>query len=195
VEGRRPDPDAPSLDSGWRSVGDKALVAAVVCALIIAAAGCGGSGSSADSGSPSGPEASATFLNPGGKNRIPKFGEEAEEDERESASDVLEENLQARAAGEWAKQCDTLTAARVNNVKSTAEGESCASALKGQALPLSESKAVRANTMDGPIDALRVAGNRGFALYHGKNGKDFAMPMKKEDDEWKVSSLTESELP
>ena len=160
--------------------------------LIFAAVGCGGSGSSADS--TSGPEASASFFNPGGKNRVPKFGEEAEEDEREAASDVLEENLQARADGEWATQCDTLTTARVTNVKE-AGGGSCASALKGQALPLSESKAVRANTMDGPIDALRVEGNRGFALYHGKNGKDYAMPMKKEDDEWKVSSLTESELP
>jgi hypothetical protein len=163
--------------------------------LIIAVAGCGGSSSSADSGSTGGPEASASFLKAGGKNRIPKFGEEAEEDEREAASEVLEKSLQARAAGEWAAQCDTLTTARANNVKETAGGGSCASSLKAQALPLAESKAVRANTMDGPIDTLRVAGNRGFALYHGKGGKDYAMPMKKEDDKWKVSSLTESELP
>jgi hypothetical protein len=141
------------------------------------------------------PEASASFLKPGGNNRIPKFGEEADEDEREAASAVLEESLQARAAGDWVKQCETLTTGRVNNVKEGGEGESCASVLKSQALPLSGSEAVRANTMRGPIDALRMEGDRGFALYHGKNGKDYAMPMKKEDDEWKVSSVTESELP
>jgi hypothetical protein len=49
--------------------------------------------------------------------------------------------------------------------------------------------------MTGPIDALRVEGDRGYALYHGTKGKDYVMAMKKEDDEWKVSSLTESELP
>jgi hypothetical protein len=179
-----------------RPSGNKTVGLTMFAALIlIAAGGCSGSSSSGDSGSTTEPEASASFLKPGGKNRIPKFGEEASEDEREAASAVLEESLQARAAGEWEKQCETLTAARAKRATANGGGGSCASALKVQASPLSQSQAARANTMTGPIDALRVEGDRAFALYHGKKGKDYVMAMKKEGDEWKVSSLTESELP
>ncbi|MGB7684774.1 MAG: hypothetical protein WBL45_03235 [Solirubrobacterales bacterium] len=157
--------------------------------------GCGGdSGASATSDPSGGAEASSSFIKPGGKNQIPKFGDEADEDEREAASAVLQESIQARAAGEWARQCETLTAGRVKRVQETGASGNCASALKIQAAPLSETQALRANTMTGPIDALRVEGDRGFALYHGRNGKDYAMPMREEDGEWKVSSLTETEL-
>jgi hypothetical protein len=43
--------------------------------------------------------------------------------------------------------------------------------------------------MTGPIDALRVKGDEGNALYHGTGNSDFAMPMKKENGEWKVGAL------
>jgi hypothetical protein len=164
-------------------------------ALLIAslAAGCGGSSDSGET------EGNASFLRKGSKNKIAKFGQEADADEREAASKVLEENLQARAAGDWAAQCASLSATAIKNNEASAALEgvqgSCAKNLESQAQPLSETKAIRTNTMTGPIAALRVKGNKAFALYHGAKGMDYAMSMEKEGDEWKVASLATQEIP
>lgn len=166
----------------------------VVLIAAIAMAGCGGS--SSDAGET---EASKTFLSAKGKNKIVKFGEEADADEREAASEVLEENLKAREAGKWAKQCASLTVSQQKEAEETVNyfgnNNSCVRSLLGQATPVSASAAKRANTMTGPIDALRVKGDRGYALYHGAKGKDYAIPMKKEDGEWKVDAIVTTELP
>ena len=158
-----------------------------------AATGCGSGSSDANE-----TEAGKTFLKKGAKNTIPKFGEEASSDERDAASEVLEENFEARAAGEWAKQCESLTKKQLDEIdKESILGPkgTCVEDIERQALPLTASKGVRENTMTGPIDALRVKDSRAWALYHGVKGKDYAMPMKKEGDEWKVDSLTTTELP
>lgn len=173
------------------------LVGVFVVALVTAMAivGCGGSSGSSNANEP---EASKAFLSPKGKNTIPKFGEEASSDEREAASAVLEENLEARAAGEWAKQCASMSVAAIKKVEGAAAyrniPKGCVSALKTQGEPKSETQSVRENTMSGPIDALRVKGEKGYALYHGTKGKDYAMPMEKENGEWKVGSVVTTEL-
>lgn len=165
------------------------LVAGTTVLVLIAAialAGCGGSSSEAGE-----TEASKSFLSAKGKNKIPTFGEEADADEREAASEVLEESLKARAAAEFEKQCATLTPSQIKQVEenSTSPKATCGENLERQAGLLSNTKAIRANTMTGPIDALRVKGDRGWALYHGKKGKDYAMAMEKVDDDWKVDAL------
>jgi len=188
---------------GFRGAVAGGILCLVVVALMIA--GCGGgsnSDASADSGGaneiealqPGEPEASKVFLKT--KKKIAKFGEEASAKEREAASEVLEENLQAREAGEWAKQCSTLTPTGVKEVTQGAEAQgvkkgSCAEELKGRAEPLSRSKSIRENSMTGPIDALRFKGVSAYALYHGAGGRDYAMSMEKIDGAWKVSSLLE----
>jgi hypothetical protein len=150
-------------------------------------------------GEATGGKASAEFLSPKGKNQIAKFGQEADVEEREAASSALEESLQARAGGDWATQCETLSATGIKNVEGSVAangaGPSCAKQLEAQAQPLSETKEIRANTMTGPIAVLRVKGNKGFALYHGAKGLDYAMPMTKEGDEWKVNALVTQEVP
>lgn len=167
-------------------------VAVVVLIAAIAMAGCGGSDSDANE-----PEASKTFLIKGSQNKIPKFGEEADSDEREAASEVVEENFEAREAGEWAKQCSSLTAAAIKQMEEEAlrsvEGD-CPKDLKSLAEPLYVTKKARKNTLTGPIDALRVKGDRGWALYHGAKGKDYAIALEKVDDEWKVDKLAAIEL-
>jgi hypothetical protein len=169
------------------------LIAAAAIAMV--AIGCGG-GSDSDANEA---EASKTFLVKGSQNKIPKFGEEADSDEREDASGVLEENLEARAAGDWAEQCSSLTAGAIKSLEeeNAERGEvqgSCAKDLAYQGEPESSTASIRENTMTGPIDALRVKGDRAWALYHGTNGKDYAMKMERSDDEWKVDSLTTSEV-
>lgn len=191
------------------------LIVAVLMAALAVGCGSGDSSSSsessstadsasstADSGSGSGATgASAEFVKPGSKNTIVKFGKEASAAEREAASQVLTGNLQARAAGNWAAQCSSLTAAAVQEIEqgaaspgSGAKGD-CAKNLEAQAEPIAASKAVRANTLTGPIDVLRVEGDKAFALYHGTKGVNYAMPMTKEGGVWKVDSLVTQELP
>ncbi len=171
-----------------------AIATAMTIAMV--AVGCGGSSANSSDG-----EASRSFLTPGQKSNFVAFGEESDEDEREAASEVLEGNLEARAVGEWAKQCASLTKAIRKEVEEEISfygpknQNSCARSLSAQARPASATRAIRSNTLTGPIDALRVKGERGYALYHGTQGKDYAMPMEKEDGEWKVDALTTKELP
>jgi hypothetical protein len=172
----------------------RTIAGLTVLALVaaIAMAGCGGSSSDANE-----TEASKTFLKKGSKNKIATFGEEADSDEREAASEVLVENFEARETGEWAEQCSSLTAGRLKKIEENSllgKGASCAENIKAFAEPLPESKEARENTLEGPIDALRIKGDRAYALYHGKGSKDYAMPMRLEDGEWKVGSLTTTEI-
>ena len=166
----------------------------VAAASAMAAAGCGG-GSSSDANEP---EASKTFLIAGNENKIPRFGEEADEEEREAASAVLEENMAAREAHDLEPQCSSLTAGAIKRAEEEAAfrepGPGCEPNLEELGTPWSITKEIRENTMTGPIDALRVKGDRAWALYHGAKGKDYAVKMEKEDDEWKVDSLTTTEL-
>jgi hypothetical protein len=155
--------------------------------------GCGGSSSST-----SDTEGDTSFLNARGNDKIPQFGEEASEEEQEAASSVLEENLKARANGDWEGQCSSLT---LNTAKKAIEefkffgNNSCARSLEATAIPVDETQPMRAYTMTGPIDAMRIKGERGFALYHGTKGKDYAMPMEKKHGKWKVAALAPMELP
>lgn len=171
------------------------LCAAALGALV---AGCG-SGSSSEGSTASSAAPSAAFTKRGGNDGPATFGEAASDEEREAASRVLEENLKARAAADWARQCATLTAIRIAQIETDAPnfggGKGCVVTLREQAEPLAASKAARANTMTEPIAVLRVKGRRGYALYHGAGGKDYAMPMEKEGGEWKVAELATTNVP
>lgn len=178
------------------------VVAAVALVLAAIGAGCG-SGSSDSSSStappsePAGSTApSAEFTGKVGNNRPGSFGRVASDAERESASKVLEKSLKARAAGDWAAQCATLTAVKKAQMEIyAAPGGGCPSGLKVEGEPFAATKADRVNTMTGPIAVLRVEGKLGFALYHGKKHQDYAMFMKKEGGEWKVGHLATNEVP
>jgi hypothetical protein len=192
---------------GFRESISGLLILAVLLSLV---SGCGGGASSEageqgsesdeiEAAKPGEGEPSRTFLAKNGENKIPKFGGEASGEERAAASKVLEENLQAREDGDWAAQCATLSPKGIKEVKEGAieqgkGGGGCAKELKVRAEPLQRSKPLRVNTMTGPIDALRFKGHRAYALYHGTNGQDYAMPMEKINGEWKVDSIV-TEVP
>lgn len=183
------------------------IVGALIAALLltIVAAGCGSEASSDANANqieaiePGEPEAAKAFVSKGGENEIPKFGKEASAEEREAAYEVLDENLKARAAGDWAKQCATLSPLAKKEVSEGAaaqgvSGGGCAKELAGRAKPLKQTKSLRAYSLTGPIDALRFQGTKAWALYHGKRGVDYAMKMEKIDGEWGVGSLLETEI-
>jgi hypothetical protein len=173
----------------------KTTLALIAVAIAVAAAatfaGCGSSSSGGTSTAEA--EPSAQFrVKGGGKEQTADFGSEASEAEREAASAVLEENLEARAKEDWAGQCASLAAPVVKVIKQNATflpGKvTCARQLEQEASGVP--KSYLADTLEGHIDAFRVKGNEGFALFHGSDGFDYAMEMTKEGGEWKVNSLT-----
>jgi hypothetical protein len=189
-------------------MGSKKSAAATLFTVVVAmaAAGCGGSSSSPDTHSNPGPatksesfqsQPSAEFMGKGPNGKLATVGKEASAAEREAASQVLEENLQGRAAEDWAGQCSTLAAPLVKQIEETATvlnaATGCAKALEAQAVPAAPS--ALANTMTGPIDAFRVNGAQAFAFWHGTEGKDYVMPLIKEGNEWKVASLVTQKAP
>ena len=187
------------------------LLVAFVIALAVA--GCGGSSSSSSNGSPpaegsassgvspqepSG-EAASSFLkpkNPG--NKYVRFGREGTSTAREAASQVLIQSFIARQAGDFATQCRTLTRAAKAEVagveKPSAARAACPKALQKLAEPLSGTKEARKNTLGGPIDALRIEGKKAYALFHGTDGKNYAMPMTMEAGAWKVAGIIAVEI-
>jgi hypothetical protein len=175
------------LGAGKRRV---AGIMALLALVSLLATGCGGSSSSADSTTT---EGSAAFLQKGSTtNKIVEFGSEAPLPVRTEASDILTENLEAREEADFATQCATLAkeqAEQVTHAKGVKAVKSCPKELRKIAEPLSTSKSIRANQLAGPIAALRVKGAKAYALFHGKDRDDYAMPMRKEGKEWKVAAI------
>ncbi|HEX4306882.1 MAG TPA: hypothetical protein VHZ54_12665 [Solirubrobacterales bacterium] len=178
-----------------------ATLATILLILVVTAiAGCGSGSSTTDASAASTGGSPSEFIKPGKKatNKYAEFGHAADDAEREAASKVLTENFKARAMGNWATQCSTLTRTVVKEIEggpeSSGNGQKCAASLKQLALPLSESKPARANTLEGSIDVLMVKGIKAYALYHGTKHKDYAMPMEKEGATWKVASLNTTEI-
>jgi hypothetical protein len=179
-----------------------ALTLFAVLAVVV---GCGGGGSGSSGGSTSAStsssnsgngEASATFLKPGVKSQSPRFGKEADAAELEAVSEVVEENSQARTAQNFALQCATLAKSTVKELEehgpSLGAGKSCAKTLEKEAA--TAPKYIFAETMTGPVAALRVKGSQGYALYHGKKGKDYELPVTLEGGQWKVVALFPQEI-
>jgi hypothetical protein len=179
-----------------------ALVMGVLLASLAAGCGAGDSSASGDSkDSTAKPAESTAKPQPNTElgNRpgpgVVNFGEEADDEEREAITALLEGYFNAQAAGEWAKQCALMTFEQSEEVRETTlPTGTCASGLRIQATPLAQTRGPRANPMTGPIDAFRVGGELGYALYRGKDGEDYAVAMKKEGGKWKVDDLIPTRL-
>jgi hypothetical protein len=171
----------------------------VLCALLAAwIAGCGGGASTSISSA----EPSGQFEDPvgvHGKEPVATFGRESGGSERSEASAVLSESLTARQEADFATQCATLGKRGMKSVfgigKSIGSQAECKTELEKLAKPLSKTESIRADTLGGEIAALRIKGNQAFALYHGSDSKDHAMPMEEEGGTWKVGSILTLELP
>jgi len=167
----------------------------VAIAVLVVGCGGGGDGNSTDSGQtdpralPLPPGPSREFVIPGGDNTIQYFGREGSETEREEASTVVESWDRARAARKWEVDCRYLSRPYTDIIVTDAEGVSNGKATTCvQALAFFGSVASGGSdaTTTGPIDSLRLTRGTGYAQYHGRNGIDWIVPLKKEDGEWKV---------
>ena len=165
---------------------------------LLCADGCGG-GSSPESANNEVTGASAQFLKPHGDNSIVRFGHEGPASERHIVSLVVAKNLAARATAHFSTQCETLSIKIIKELVPPRPSNGglrarCPGALEKDGQPLARTLKVRADTLESSIAALRVKGNRGYALYHGNDGKDYALPVEKEGSDWKVAALVTTEL-
>jgi hypothetical protein len=144
---------------------------------------------------------SREFLVPGGDNLVQTFGEEASATEREEASKVIHAWMKARVAEDWVTDCRHLSrrykealvredAFRV----SKGEVKTCPQALEyfGDA-----ASGTSGETLTGPIDSLRVRTPdevetqwEAFAQWHGPGGRDWVIPLEREEGTWKVANAS-----
>jgi hypothetical protein len=174
--------------------------ALLLVALLIVS--CGGSDSTADSASkeetvdwsiyPPGP--TRQFIIPGGDNAVQTFGREASPAERKQAAEVIAAWMRARAVQDWAKDCSYFSSGYTKNITTDAHGvthgrvKSCPEAL---AYFKHEASGDYVNNFKGTtVASLRIGEGHGYAQYHGTDGKDWIVPVERNDGEWKVSIAT-----
>ncbi len=177
------------------------LAAILVVMLIIAIAGCGSGSSTTDASAASTGGSPSEFTKPGSQaNKYANFGGEGSDQQREAASVVLKTNFEAREKANFKAQCASLSKAAVKHVEEEdlklGGAKGCVAAVKLAAEPLSASKEARHNTLSGPIAVLRIKGKGAYALFHGNDKKDYAIPMELEGGSWKVGpALVAVEVP
>lgn len=139
----------------------------------------------------------------GGDNSVQEFGAEADEAERDAAATALHNFLDARAQGAWDAACSYLSSevreslemfvekaqeAAEREGKSAPVGSGCGAILAGltnrAALP-----ELRKEAAEVDVRSLRVEGDRAFVIYTDAKGTVIAIPVVKEDGDWKVGSL------
>jgi hypothetical protein len=176
--------------------------ACALALLVVVLSGCGGgSGGSTEAAETKPPlypwlkGPTRQFLEPGGDNIVQTFGREGTKAEREQASETIEAWMRARAVQDWKKDCSYFSRAYRKNITEDAHGvtqgrvKNCP-----QALAYFKHKASGdyVNNLDGPIDSLRVGIykeqlNQGYAQYHGNDGRDWIVPVNRDNGQWKVS--------
>jgi hypothetical protein len=173
----------------------------------------GNSGSGGEEKSGSGPSASdftpkhhedsgggsAPYEAKGGDNSVQEFGEEADSSEFTAAATALHNFLDARAEGNWAATCEYVSQTVVESLEKLAaqakqlEGKGCSALLEALTNPAVKS-ALKVEAEKANVRSLRTEGERAFILYTSTGATILAMPMAKEDGEWKVGSLAGTPL-
>jgi hypothetical protein len=141
---------------------------------------------------------SAPFSKYSGKGQarlhLAEFGSEADGAVRNQVEAVVDSYLLAVKESDWAKGCGYLMAEvraqieRPPDKLEQAAGRGCAEALH-LTVKLSSRGKTPAYAPAG-IASLRIEGGAGFALFHGSDGDDHWVAVKRDAGEWKVLSTT-----
>jgi hypothetical protein len=136
------------------------------------------------------------FIVKGGDNSIQEFGEESDESELEEAAVAVHDFYVTRASGAWADACSRISASLREQLEQLATKSSnvkgCAAFLEAFTTALSAAAWREVTTMDAA--SLRREGDQGFLIYEGAANTVYAMPLKEEDGEWKVTALSATAL-
>jgi hypothetical protein len=127
----------------------------------------------------------SAFVHPGIDNSVPTFGTESSAPQRQQAETVVRDFLVARAGGDWARACQQLAASTVKGLaKLGGPGKEACSQV------LSALTTETRNPLEGPLVALRVKGKNSFALFVGREGQQYIVPMVREADGWRWTQST-----
>lgn len=169
---------------GWISV--------LVLALLIPIAGCGG-GDDDSTVSTRSPEEREEALQ-AQRERIEGFGLEATGSEAKLAESTLTGYLTARANGEWKKACSyevkslrqlfgRMTQAQKGEDKPKSKG--CPGYMEMATRKLTAAE--RENLAEVKVKSVRVEDGQGYILYTNSTGDEYAMSIKREGGQWKVT--------
>jgi hypothetical protein len=130
------------------------------------------------------------FLVDGGDNIVQLAGTEGTEAERQQVSRLIDLWMRARAAEDWKAECKYLARSFQMTLvadayrASNGRANSCPEAFEyfGEA-----ASGDGVNTFPGKVPSLRVEGRTAWAQYHGRDGKDWIVPVAKENGEWMVA--------
>jgi len=170
---------------------------AVALLFAAAAAGCGGGDSTTTAETTKDPLAAypkgptRQFIAPGADNVVQEFGREATAAERKQVSKTVEAWLRARVRGEWARACSYLHKKNVADaieMGSIDTGKHLTSCAQGLAALTRNGETPRDN-IKGGVASLRIGGGHGFAQYHGKEGRDWIVPVRRDDGFWKIAGF------
>jgi len=139
---------------------------------------------------------SKQFYVKNGDNSIQEFGEEGSEAELEEAAKAVHTFFVARAAGHWSEACSLMSASLTERLVQLAAKSSgvqgCGAFLEAFTTELPAAAWRELTTMD--AGSLRQEGEQGFLIYTGPGGTVYSMPLRDEDGQWKVTSLSATEL-
>lgn len=135
---------------------------------------------------------SAPFRVKVGDNSIPDYGTEATASDRARAATALGAYLLARARGQWSTACAYLTSETRTKLEAFAGSSNgkpggCGPAYRALTGPTPA--AARADVLSGGLAALRIKGEKAFALFYGPHAQKYMMPMASEGGAWKVTQI------
>ncbi len=168
---------------------------ALLVALAVGPSGCGGGDSTREAettrdplaGYPKGP--TRQFIEPGADNAVQEFGREATAAEREYVSKLVKAWLRARVRAEWARACSYLHEKNTEDaieMGSMLTGEPITSCAKGLSA-LARNPETPRNNIKGGVASLRIEAGQGYAQYHGKEGRDWILAVRREGRRWKIA--------
>ena len=142
---------------------------------------------------------SKQFRNPEGyDNSIQDYGSETTGSEFEEAATNLHNFYDARAEGNWAATCLYMSAGQIESIETLSErgsdkDVSCAEAVEGlTGFALDAALKEEAGAID--VGSMRTEGDRAFLIYRGLENGIYAMPMAKENGQWKVAGYAGSQI-
>jgi hypothetical protein len=139
------------------------------------------------------------YVQKGGDNSVQEFGAEADTSELAAAAAALHNFLDARAERNWAAACNYMAKSVIESFEELAarakqiEDQSCAGVLEKLTNPAAKGS-IRAEAEKADVGSLRIEGGRAFVIYRGLDKTIIAMPMTREDGDWKVASLAGAPL-
>lgn len=141
---------------------------------------------------------SAQFRVKGGDNSIQEYGDESDESELQEVAEIVHSFYVARAEEKWDEACSYLAKPNVEQLEQLASQSpqfkdgGCGPILNAFTRPLPASVQREITTVD--AGSFRREGEQGFLIYTGAENTDYAMPLRQEEDTWKVSALSASAL-